>query len=247
MSKMNEIENVNAILDNPEIVVEQVEPETVAETVPVVDLKVERDALLEQAKSLGIKVHPAIGIPKLKEKIQEKILSNESNQTPITPVETKSDKSEVILTGADSTTYAKVNSIDELNAIRAKMKAQIQEIEKTELKNPTWEQKKELSDRIGKLNQHIRWATNRTIDIKQKKQQEIKSVGISKKVYKQSKLVAMIREGKSLSVIVSEPEGISKDEIQELLSDDIILECAKHRPDFVEYYKRWKDKYLTSK
>jgi len=209
----------------------------------------EKLELLARAKELGIKIHPATGIDKIKAKIAEFIVADESKDIvdPIIPdVPDNENNSSTELDHADSLTYAKYNSMDELNQIRAKFKETIKELEKTELKNPTWEQQKALRNKISIINQHITWATKRFYQIKEIQKMKEKMGEISNKVKKQSYLVKLVKEGKSLTTIINMPAGIDKSEIKELITPEIEKECVKYRKDFSEYWARWNKKYLTS-
>lgn len=207
----------------------------------------EKLELLARAKELGIKIHPATGVEKIKAKITEFLESN--NETPpiippITPSEPDNNSGE--LGHADSFTYAKYNSMDELNQIRVKFKQDIKDLEKTELKKPTWEQRRKLRGTIAILNQHIAWATKRFYEIRADINKKAKAAGISQKVRKQAYLVKLVKEGKSLTTIITMSEGIKKSELVELITPEIEKECIKYRKDFSEYFARWQKKYLTS-
>ena len=222
MSKMNEIkENTqNIVID---------------------DKEQERLDLLAHAKELGIKVHPATGIEKIRSKIAEFLEPVNTNNSD------SDNKNNNELSHADSLTYAEYNDMDALTKIRTEFKEKIKALEKTELKNPTWEQAKELRNKIAILNQHIIWATKRFYEIKEQKKIQEKKGKINNKVLKQSFLVNLIKDGKSLTTIVTMPAGISKEEIESLITPEIEKECIKYRSDFSEYWVRWKNKYLTSK
>jgi hypothetical protein len=176
-------------------------------------------------------------IPKVKE-------IDKLPKTPKTEVDLSAEISDVI-GKADITTYAKENDIDRLSAHRVALRAKLNALKLTALKKPTWQQRCELKEKTSRLYQHITWVSHRIVDIKRVKQKAAQKGVISKVAAKQAKIVALVRAGKSLSVIINHPDGVDKSELKALLTPQIVLECAKHRSDFESYWNRWQEKYLS--
>ena len=137
--------------------------------------------------------------------------------------------------------YAKIKEIRE----------EIVAIEKTRLKNPTYEERMEFNKKIKEKEKKIIAIRNvlRKEKIEEKERIKRQSGQVSSIKMKQAKILKLLRQGTSFSNITKHSDGVKKEEITQVIENDsqFMEEMQKINKKLPKMWLSWKQKFVTLK
>lgn len=145
------------------------------------------------------------------------------------------------------TDAAKAKDLDSLIALKKACREEIQRLEKTRLKHGTYKQNRELDAQIWKVRRIIGIAFKREIALKERSRRIRNAGRVSSIALKRARFVKLMRQGFSITNITKHPEGVKKEELEQVLDAETIEACRKNNSRFPDMWKRWKEKFIDKK
>lgn len=145
------------------------------------------------------------------------------------------------------TDAAKAKDLDSLITLKKACREEIQRLEKTRLKHGTYKQNRELDAQIWKVRRIIGIAFKREIALKERARRIRNAGRVSSIALKRARFVKLMRQGFSITNITKHPEGVKKEELEQVLDAETIEACRKNNSRFPDMWKRWKEKFIDKK
>lgn len=121
----------------------------------------------------------------------------------------------------------------ELNAFKATEKIQMSREEAREFRKNI----RAIRAKIGDCRVEI-------VKLKQKKHKELQKSELTGIALKQSRFLILLKQGYSISNITLHSDGVSKKDIENIMTEEFIADCERTRYGFRDMWGRWKEKYL---
>ena len=141
----------------------------------------------------------------------------------------------------------KIDDVKELDKVSKICKERINSLEKTRLKNETFKDRKELKAKIWEVKLILYKARKKIIDIKTQKELETKKNKVSNLDMKRARFINLIRQNYSISNIIKDENGVRKEELLNIVNDDVIEVCSQIDSNFIETFNRWIVKFGLKK
>lgn len=138
----------------------------------------------------------------------------------------------------------KISDVAELHAIIAECRDEIKRIDGTRLKKETFHQKIEKNREIWKVRRIEYLARSKIYEQKRKEKELENKNKVSQIATKRARFVMLFKKGISFSNICTHPDGVRKDEILDIVNDDVIKSCKEVDKYFMERWDRWVKKYF---
>lgn len=159
----------------------------------------------------------------------------------INPFDSDKDKSvEFNYTTAD---VEKCKDDLSFNKIIDATRIEIKRLEATRKKNETVQEKQKLNSEIYVVKRVGSLARNRLYNKRMEEKKDKNKNSISKLEMKKGNFVRLIRKGISLTNILDHPNGISKKEILDVVTPEVIKTISGFQKDFPIRFELWKKKY----
>lgn len=163
-------------------------------------------------------------------KIPPKNPEPEQKNVPVEPVSIESAQPKTLQDWIDK--REKIRA--ELKEFIGNRKAVMKWDEAREYRKKTWE----IRSRIGICDQKI-------IELKraQKRTESAKKptlVGL-----RQARFLGLLKQGISISNITRKSDGVPKDALESIMTQEFIEDCEKQQPGFSQRWQRWKEKFLN--
>lgn len=116
---------------------------------------------------------------------------------------------------------------------------EIKRLESTRLKHETFAQKKELNQKIWDVRRVQNIARGLIYSQKMARKLEERKTQTSLLTTKRARFVRLFRMGISFSNMLTHPEGIKKEDMLDIVNDDVIKSCTDIDRHFAERWGRW--------
>jgi hypothetical protein len=131
------------------------------------------------------------------------------------------------------------------------LRKEIEKLEHSRLKNSSFEENKELNAKIKVVSRQILTMRNELRAIRlSKKQEELRKNGaVSSIKIKQEKILKLLKDGISFSNIIKHSNGVSKDEIVQVVDNDpdFMQKMIKINKRLPLIWLQWKRKFIKIK
>ena len=134
---------------------------------------------------------------------------------------------------------SKINNIEDLEKIFQESKERCKEIEKTRLKHETFKEKKDLDRKIWAIRRLGFIAHHKAYEIKAYNKKKENSSKINMMHKKRQIFINLIKQGYSFSRICEIEEGLEKEEIREIVNNDVIIACQPYMKNICSKWAKW--------
>ena len=141
---------------------------------------------------------------------------------------------------------AKATSIEYLIELKKACREEIARLERTRLKHATYKENRILDTKIWNVRRIIGIALKRELALKERARRIRNAGRVSSLALKRARFVKLMRQGISITNITKHPEGVKKEELEQVLDVETIEACKKNNSRFPEMWQRWKTKFLDN-
>ena len=152
----------------------------------------------------------------------------------------KEETTDFILTAEDIKGFTKK---EDLLACIEEINKKAEELENGRLMQSFY-QKIELNRKIWAVKRLGFLARTRLREIKVAEKKASKKGLISQKSMKKNKFINLYRQGISFTNITKHPDGVKKEELLEIVDDEVVKVCKTFNRFFLEDWNRWVDKFI---
>lgn len=159
--------------------------------------------------------------------------------------ETKEEKEEAetdfMLTAED---IKALDKKEDLLACIEEIEKKADELENGRLMHQTFRQKIDLNRKIWSVKRLGFVARLRLRELRAAAKKAEKKGKVTQKQMKKNKFINLYRQGYSFTNISKDPDGVKKEELLEVVDEDVIKACKNYNRYFVEDWNRWVNKFL---